>query len=387
MADVSIVLEQGAGRPSLFIPDLPVWQGMRRQPGVAASHSFRLGFEGIGPLRQLTTPDFLAKIINGYAAEDYSFLTAPPGYGVWSNTLGDRKAEAVVRYGGNRKPGSVLEVGAGSTYVGEKLRTLLPSIRSYVAVDPAIAGSAPGVEVVRGYFPAPELEGRHFDLILGFHCLEHMPSPEGLLRDAAGALTETGAIIMTFPDTEAALERGDPNVVMHEHLTYFTRASVSWVAAQAGLRVAMLESSNDLLTVMFVRGEGVEAVAGLPETGLLVRAATALTGLVEQRGQEIADLLDQGHIVAFHGATNGLNNFLHLTKLGGHPGVRLFDGDAAKHGLFLPACAAPVGDPKDPAYAEAGVIFVSALSFFDAIVSGATQTHTMAAERLRRLEA
>lgn len=383
----SIAVERTGDACGLTIADLPVWQGLRPRPGVTASHSFRLGIPGSGPIRQITSPGFLEQIVAGYASEDYSFLTAPPGHSAWANALGDSKAAAVMRNCASRRPAAVLEIGAGSTYVGEKLRALVPSIRSYVAVDPAITGSASGIEVVRGYFPAPELAGRNFDLILGFSCLEHVPSPEDFLRNAAAALAPGGAILMSFPDTEAALARGDLNVLLHEHLTYFTAASVHWTAASAGLEVLALESANDLFTA--VLGRPVESATPpcLAEMDLLTRAGAALEAMVGQRGAEIRSLLDQGKVVAFHGATNGLNNFLHLTRLGDHPEIRLFDGDAAKHGLFLPACNVAVGDPADPSYAQADVIFVSALSFFDAIAKGACQRHGLTADRLRRLEA
>lgn len=383
-----IALIDQAGSPELVIRDLPVWQGMRRKPGVTASHSFRLGFTGPGPLRQLTTPDFLDRIIGGYAAEDYSFLTAPPGSSAWSNTLGDRKAATVVRLCRDHQPSAVLEIGAGSTYVGEKLRSLLPSIHSYVAVDPAISGAAPGIETVRGYFPAPELAGRAFDLILGFSCLEHVPSPETMLAHAAHALTDNGLLIMAFPDTEQALHRGDLNVVLHEHLTYFTRASVQWLAGKVGLGLRTLESVNDVFTAVFTKTPAPDrSEKGPPETDLLIQAATSLATLVKRRGAEIRDLLEQGRTVAFHGATNGLNNFLHLSGLGGHAGISLFDGDTAKHGLYLPACTQPVSNPADPAYAEADVIYVSAVSFFDAIAREAVQIRGVETGRLRRLEA
>ena len=50
----------------------------------------------------------------------------------------------------------------------------------------------------------------------------------------------------------------------------------------------------------------------------------------------------------FHGATNGLNNFLHLARLADTPNIVVFDGDESKAGRFLPACPNPIRAVDDP---------------------------------------
>ena len=228
--------------------------------------------------------------------------------------------------------------------------------------------SAEGVEIIRDYFPNPQLAGRYFDLALGFSVLEHVPDPLHFLCNIRAQLAVNGKVILTYPDCEGQLRRGDLNALLHEHLTYFTEASSRWIAAAAGFNVTSLQSNNDLFTlVLEARSGDYGSSQKLDEFRLLLHSATMFQNLLTNTANKIRQCLEDGQHVAFHGATQGLNSFLSMTKLGLHPNIHLYDGDVSKEGFYLPACSIPIMSPMDKSYAENSLLVISAMSFYEQI--------------------
>lgn len=374
----------GAGL-TLSIEELPLWQGVRRQPGPPVRLPFRLGLAEPGPIRQTTEAEVVERVLASYAGDEYSFLTKPPGSSAWANSLGDTKAAHVLGNWSGPPPRAVLEVGAGSTYVAEKLRPAFGGA-AYTIVDPALREAEAPVELVRDYFPCAALEGRRFDLIIGFNCLEHVPDPVGFLRVAGRALAPGGRVLMTYPDAEINMVEGDINALMHEHLNYFTESSSLWAFQAAGLVPERLDRHEGALIAVLTRRPDLPPPAGeLREETLLRHAAETLDALFRTCGADVARRLDQGESVAFHGATNGLNSFLSLTGLGAHPRIRIYDGDDTKVGMFLPTCPHPIASSADPAYASHHVVYVSAVTFLRPILRFAAEVHGLPADRLKPL--
>jgi SAM-dependent methyltransferase len=355
------------GVPTLSFDAIPLWEGVQRTPGVRQTLPFVLAAPLDSPIRQMTSERVIDDIVTAYRSDDYRFKTLPPGASAWADTLGTRSVRAVETVVGGGRPTSILEIGGGSTWVASKLRQrYLPE--SYVIVDPSVRDAAEGVEVIRDYFPNAELSNCRFDLILGFSVLEHVPDPLDFLTAIRRHLAPGGRAILIFPDCEQVLRRGDLNVLLHEHLSYFTDASCRWLAAAAGLHVTSLHSQNDTftLTVDTTPASG-DVARPLDESPLLRQSATRFQHLLTSTGTTIRRHLDAGEPVAFHGATQGLNTFCFLTGMGDHPRIHLYDGDSAKHNLYLPACSAPIRSPADESYAANALIVVSAMSFFDQI--------------------
>ena len=170
------------------------------------------------------------------------------------------------------------------------------------------------------------------------------------------------------PGVEAQLRRGDLNALLHEHLSYFTAASSGRTASLAGFDVVSLHSVNDIFTLVLAAGSGNLVTSEADgESGLLLQSAAMYRNLLTNTANKIRRCLQLGELVAFHGATQGLNSFLALTGLGSHPGIRLYDGDVSKEGLYLPACATPIQVSTDASYTQNSLLVISAMSFYDQI--------------------
>lgn len=89
----------------------------------------------------------------------------------------------------------------------------------------------------------------------------------------------------------------------------------------------------------------------------------------------IRQALEIGDTIAFHGATNGLNNFLFLSGLSDFDGFLLFDGDDNKTGKYLPTCRTSIRNAKDDSYKKVDRVFISAGTFFDEIKQSIMSEH------------
>lgn len=376
----------------LSFPSLPFWQGVQTRPGVFQQYPFKLGFDKPGPIRQVTDGEVISCVIDGYQSEDYGFMTAPPGASAWADSLGNMYIDAIVDACRDKKPQRILEVGAGSLYVARRVADYFDAIE-YLAVDPSIHEIPPPgpIKVIADYFPCGNLEKRAYDAVIALNCLEHVPDPLAFCRAMREHMAENGVAVLVFPDCEGALAHGDLNVLVHEHLTYFTAASVRWLAMMAEFRLLSIRSINDTFIVVLEKRTGVDdgdardAISSEPR--LLELAAAIFDKVVVGKASLVKQAVAAGRKVGFHGATNGLNIFMHLlgTEIAGQ--CHVFDGDDSKAGLYLPACGRPILPSSDSSYAECNLMIISAMSYFDQIRRFALDRHSMAPEKLIALAA
>lgn len=374
------------GVPTITFDAMPFWEGVQRASGIRRTLPFSLTATIGSQIRQIASEQAIIDVVNAYQSDEYKFITPPPGASSWANSLGERSVMAVENAVGNDRPKNILEIGGGSTWVARRLWDRY-NPESYSLVDPSVRDSAEGVEVIRDYFPNLLLAGRHFDLVLGFSVLEHVPNPLGTLRNIRMQLAPYGKVILIYPDCERQLCRGDLNVLTHEHLSYFTEASSHWLAVAAGFNVISLHSKNDLFTLVLEASSGESNVSPkLDEAKLLLHSAEMFQNLLTNTASKIRQCLEEGQHVAFHGATEGLNTFFSMTGLGNHKNIHVYDGDASKEGFYLPACSTPIMSPMDRSYAENSLLVISAMSFYEQIKQFAVEKAGFDPSRLLPLE-
>jgi SAM-dependent methyltransferase len=378
------VLRDEGGCVLTFGP-IPFWQGVQTHPSVRKTYPLSLRAESGKPIRQVSDVAVIDAVLHAYESDAYAFITPPPGASAWANSLGDSSIAAVIEAVGTGKPRTILEIGAGSGYVARELIDRYQPQR-YVIVDPTIHEAIENVEVIREYFPCPKIGKERFDLILAFNCLEHVPDPVAFLGHIRSQLMPEGKVVLIFPECERQLRNGDLNVLIHEHLSYFTDGSARQIIAESGFTIEALEARSDTLFAFMSKSDSPSRL--FPDSDsveLISQSAVAFKTALADTADSIRRHLDIGLNVGFHGATNGLNIFLHLSGLGDHTGIRIYDGDDSKHGLFLPACTAPIMSPANRSYKENGLLVISAMSYFDPIARFAFQEHGLSKDRLMPL--
>jgi SAM-dependent methyltransferase len=356
------------GISTVSFDSMPFWEGRQKKPGMGRINPFSLTAKIGSPIMQTASDNLITDVVSAYQSDKYNFITEPPGVSSYATSLGEQSVLDVENVIGNNYIKNILEIGGGSTWVAGRLcERLTPE--TYTLVDPSVSNQEEGVEVISDYFPNQLLDDRHFDLVLGFSVLEHVPDPLNFLCNIRKQLTDNGKVILTYPDCEDQLRRGDINVFLHEHFSYFTENSSRWIASTAGFNVKSLHSKNDLFTLVLEASHGNSLFSStLDESGLLLNSAKMIQNLLTNTAKKIKYCLDDGQHVGFHGATNGLNSFLFITGLGDYPNISIYDGDRSKLGMYLPASASPIKHYTDKSYGDNSMIVISAMSFYQQIL-------------------
>jgi len=353
------------GNSILTFEAIPFWTGVQQDPGVLRNLPFSLIATNESPIKQMASEQVMDDVVGAYHKDEYKFITPPPGSSDWATSLGENYIKDITGIIADESPKNILEIGGGSAWIACKLcECYQPD--SYVIVDPAARPDEQCVELITDYFPSNSIVDRYFDLILGLNVLEHVPDPLSFLVGIRRQLTSNGKVILVYPDCESQLLQGDLNVLVHEHLSYFTEESSRYLTAIAGFSVAVLNRKNDTITIVLEIAPCSSSVK-LNESQLLIKSAHSFYELLTLKCEIIRRTLDIGQFVGFHGATAGLNTFLYITGLGNHPNIRIYDGDAAKVSSYLPACYSCILSPYDKSYESNSLLVISAMTFFEEI--------------------
>lgn len=367
---------------------LPLWQGVQEEPGVKRSFPFHLGWDPRGFISQTTEKHILEQVFQTYAEEDYTHSTKPPGASEWANHLGNRKIKFVEDHYGSLDKKNIIEIGAGSLYISEKL-TDKYRINQYVVIDPSIKRRlAPkeNIKIIDQYFDKKKSFVDKIDLVMGFSVLEHVPDPIKFLLDLNSSLYPvSGKAILSFPDTEQLFKNGDLNVIIHEHTNYLTLQSAKRLFDSCGFTVLSYENQSDVLWFLVEADKEPLPSQSYPMGEELPLAALRFHQNLLQISQNLNSLLNQGKHVAIHGCSNGLNNLFYLCDLDNIEHLHIFDSDTSKTGKYLPASSRSVQNSMDSKYKTMDFVFIAALSFYPEIKDFLISKHEINENRIQSL--
>lgn len=235
--------------PNIAIPQLPFyWRLVSRTEkadGLVASH-FPFVFDtdpSLGLVIEQRDPEVLAALETIYKTSHNI------GYLQDANEIARPYGADFVRYLGemlaaNSGVRRILEIGCGGCVVLADLQG-----RGYdvLGIDSspfaAQEGLRKGVDVITDFFPSPKVEGL-YDMIFHVDVLEHTSDPVGFLKHHYDKLNEGGLVVVNVPDATESIEIGDISMAMHQHLNYFTVASLARTLQAAGLEVVSVDKAG-----------------------------------------------------------------------------------------------------------------------------------------------
>lgn len=193
---------------------------------------------GHGRLATLLSPDLL------YSG-DYSFRTSTSH----TSSAGSEVFLALVeKLTVGRELRCVLDVGCNDLYL---LGRLQGHARHRVGIDPVWAGreaenTDQGIVVSGATFEAADLDvllPEPADLIVARHTLEHIHGPLETIRKMLACAKDDAIIMIEVPGFDTLVKRQRYDNVFHQHIQYFSRSSLSRLAAETGTEVlAMTEN-------------------------------------------------------------------------------------------------------------------------------------------------
>lgn len=357
------------------VGELPIWLGAQATPKYeVAPFGFMVGEHG---LVRMDNRDIVARMVDAYGSDDYHFITSPPGASDWGNKLARYSISGLIDTYGSIEGKNILEVGGGTLYSADTM------IREFGAahvtlVDPAVAEtqSTDRIEVRREYFGKETVIERDIDLIVSINTVEHVPNPIEFLAAMRDRLSADGKLYLKMPECGESLAMSDLGLCVHEHLSYFTLASLDTCLAAVGLRRVAESNCKGALQVLAERGD-IDHHAYCVESDALVErfCATYRIHLDRLRDKITANGWRK---IAFVGCSVGLSNVLNLLDLAKILEVGLFDNDDLKKGRYLPGCDCPIDLPSAEALSKYDAIFVTPVNFYDEIAAGLRRKHALA---------
>jgi 2-polyprenyl-3-methyl-5-hydroxy-6-metoxy-1,4-benzoquinol methylase len=234
----------------------------------------------------------------------------------------------------------VLEIGCGS---GALLTRMVNAGATAIGVEPggraAEQARSNGLEVIVGLFDPGLFEGRSFDLIVHHGVLEHVADPVSFLRDQFTRLADDGIVVGAVPDCSVPMASGDLSMLVHEHLSYFSAASLRCTGALAGGRAIAERPSRSAGSTYCAWAPGGSDMTVAPDEivarGFLEAAPRSLDA-VQAFARRLANqerslgVFVPGRFINYQALTPTL------------PALRYFDDDPNLRGRYYPPFDVPV---------------------------------------------
>ena len=149
---------------------------------------------------------------------------------------------------GIAKQGVELVGGRRSLDIGCNDGTLmaaLPDTWDRVGIDPSDVAAVPdGARLVRAAFPSGALDGEVFDLITAIACVYDLENPVAFMEQVKTILAPNGVFVFEQSYLPRMMDQLAYDTICHEHLEYYSLATIERICGLAGLRVFAVELND-----------------------------------------------------------------------------------------------------------------------------------------------
>lgn len=116
-------------------------------------------------------------------------------------------------------------------------------------IDPSdVANENTNFKVVQDLFPSKELEvlveGRKFDIITSIAMFYDLEDPVNFVKEIKKALTSEGLWVFEMSYMPTMLEMNAYDTICHEHLEYYSLATIEYILALADMKIVDVELNN-----------------------------------------------------------------------------------------------------------------------------------------------
>ena len=153
-----------------------------------------------------------------------------------------RRVRRVERLHGDRK-GRVLDVGCGPGFLLKRFQQSGWDAQGTELSEHSAAHARQtlGLPIHTGDLASARFPDAHFDAVVLWHVLEHVPCPQGTIAEVARILRPGGVLLVGVPNFGSWEARLAKNKWFHldvpRHLNHFTVPTLTWMLASAGIKV------------------------------------------------------------------------------------------------------------------------------------------------------
>ncbi len=243
---------------------------------------------------------------------------------------------------------TVLEIGCGTGYLLSRLKDFGANV---LGVEPGNFNQIYRVPIVKDFFPSEHIKQK-FNVVIAFCVLEHVEDIHKFLLGVKEILEPTGKFILAVEDEEPYIQAGDMSILFHEHLSYFTKDSLSRCLIGDGFdNVRVYQEKSHAILYSFC-----------DPTGSYIQSFREKSERAIERFRKV--LLDNtGKKIGIYIPGRAIN----MLEVIGSPDLRFFDDNPKLHNKFLPGFNNPIEDRNDLLRDPPDIIFIMSYSFGDKI--------------------
>ncbi len=355
----------------LDINKLPFYTGMQNESGLSDLPEY-LPFKLIFDNKMELIVQESNLQIDSWVQQAYSLgssLSTPLGEGSFSQYIARDIISAIEKSLGQKSIAecSFLEVGCGQGYLLYLLKQMGAKSCKGIEPDPRCREGSEkyDIEIIHGFFDSG-LVNEEFDVVFSYGVLEHIENPLEFLRELKKCTKEGGLVFSAVPNCEKGLELGDFSLMAHEHYNYFTPRSLTGVYKKAGL-TEIQYGNADYGWALYTWGEKNNSINNQVnnpscsqvsrEKQLFERYTERCQAVILSIQEIISSCENEGKSIGVYGA------YSHFMIFDWKNPPRFFDGDIAKHGMFLPGSQNAVESPYVLQEKPVDMIFIAPINY------------------------
>lgn len=265
------------------------------------------------------------------------------------------------------KPGELLEIACFDGYLLLKLADLGWSV---YGCDPAnqakIAIANLGQDrVSREFFTEGTYASERFDAIVVRNLLEHIYDLHGFLTAVAGTLKVGGMLLIDVPNVHTTLELGVFGSFFHQHISYFSKATLERLLRENGFIPEHWLTDPTLMVC--ARKSGVKPTQAESEATVHDRELVASFAKSSEAHRRL--LLDafaepRMRSAALFGASALSTTIVSLLDEAGRGKLNaIYDNDSQKHGKIIHGCSVAIAAPTKESLRGIDTLLITSYQF------------------------